>query len=48
MEIIIGILLYLVFLGAFAAFGRFLKDCDESMLDQIKKESLKNLQTPHF
>lgn len=41
MEIIIGIVLYLVILGGFLSFGRFLRECDESMFDQIDKESLK-------
>ncbi len=44
MEIIIGIVLYVIILGVFSSFGRFLKQCDESMLEQIRKESLKNLQ----
>ncbi|MFA5831890.1 MAG: hypothetical protein WDA22_00305 [Bacteroidota bacterium] len=39
MEIIIGVLLYLAVIGAFTSFGRFLKECDESMYEQIKKES---------
>lgn len=40
MEIVVGVLLYLVVIGAFISFGRFLKECDESMLEQLNRESL--------
>jgi len=36
MEIAIGILLYLLVIGAFMAFGRFMKDCDEKMEEMHK------------
>jgi hypothetical protein len=36
MIIFIGILLNLFFIVLFSAFGRFLKDCDDSMLKRKK------------
>ncbi len=40
MEIIIGVVMYSIVIVLFTSFGRFLKECDESMFEQIKKESL--------
>lgn len=40
MEIIIGVILYVIVIALFTSFGRFLKECDESMFEQIKRESL--------
>jgi uncharacterized UPF0146 family protein len=39
MEIGIGIILYLAAAFGFAAFGRFLKECDESMAEQLNNNS---------
>ncbi len=39
-EIIIGISLYIVILGGLLSFGKFLNECDNSMIGQIDKESL--------
>lgn len=38
MEIAIGIFVYLVVVFGFVSFGRFLKECDESMAEQLKRE----------
>lgn len=40
MEIIIGIIAYLLILGGFLLFGKFLKECDEDIED-IKKNKKK-------
>jgi len=41
MEILIGVILYLLVIGAFSAFGKFLKECDEDIpRTPEKKEQL--------
>jgi hypothetical protein len=37
MEIIIGSIAYLIVVGLFVAFGKFLKECDDEMLDSFTR-----------
>jgi hypothetical protein len=37
MEIIIGSIVYLIVVGLFVAFGKFLKECDDEMLDSFTR-----------
>jgi len=43
MEYILYVILYVAFLGMFISFGRFLKQCDETMVEQIKFKSTKEV-----
>ncbi len=38
MEIIIGVVLYLLVISLFIAFGKFLKECDEGMKVMMDKQ----------
>lgn len=40
MEVLLGIILYVVILTGFVSFGRFLKDCDNSLFEQLKANEL--------
>lgn len=40
MGLILGIIVYVVVLGGFISFGRFLKDCDTSLFEQLKTNPL--------
>jgi hypothetical protein len=47
MEILIAIILYLLVITFFSAFGKFLKECDDSMLHGILKNETKNRNQFH-
>ena len=36
MDLLIGAVAYIVLLAGFALFGRFMKDCDDELFEQIK------------
>lgn len=40
MEITMYFVVYIALLSVFVAFGRFMKECDESMFEQTKKGML--------
>jgi len=40
MTLLLGIIVYVIVLGGFISFGRFLKDCDASIFEQLKKDPL--------
>jgi hypothetical protein len=40
MDVIIGIIVYVVILAGFMSFGKFLKDCDETLFEQLKADHL--------
>jgi hypothetical protein len=39
MELTMYLFGYLVVLGVFVSFGRFLKECDDTMVDQLKNKT---------
>ncbi|MDP1675951.1 MAG: hypothetical protein Q8L88_03725 [Bacteroidota bacterium] len=36
MGLFIGVIVYVIVLAGFVSFGRFLKDCDDSLFEQLK------------
>jgi hypothetical protein len=38
MDMLLGVILYLVIVTGFAFFGRFLKDCDETLFEQLETD----------